>query len=310
MKTFDKQINKIKRTRLLTAIILFLLALVTLIYGIIEIIPKEIQYEEFDKNNQNSSYVKTKIKYLTGPIIEATNTKTEEIFKYYMAFGTNDEFFIVKTGEETELPIYGIDVTEENIDTLEETEIYGIAQMTSSSLFTAIKDVLNSILEEEIVDNINVIGYYYFDTAAETISIAKNLFILTAILAVLGVLYLYVNLKIRKKVNMNLEDLKAKGKLEDVIKEYDSEKIIEYKKVKVDLSPKYLYSYNNGMEIIEINDIKEASFSQRQLGSRDKNKYIILLTKDNREYYISPFQKKAQKVVANELLEKIKSMIK
>lgn len=312
MKNFNAKINRIKRTRLFEAIIFIVLALATLIWAIIEVIPKKIQYQEFNRDDNTSHYVKAKIKYLTGPIIEATDTKTKEKFKYYIATGINEELFIVKTGEEIELPVYGKDVTQENIDAVSETEIYGIAELTSGSLITALSDGLNTIFQEQVANSHNlseVMGAYHFDTVGKTTNIAKNLFIVAAILALLGVLYLYVNIKIRKRVEIALEELTQKGKLEEVINEYEGGQLIEYRKVRASLSPQYLFSYINGIDIIEIRNIKEVTLSKKQFGNRDKNKYIIVATKEDREYYIAPFEKRAQKVVANELLAKLKSMI-
>lgn len=309
MKTFDKKIKQIKRTKWGIAIIIFVLALITLIWGIVEAIPKEIEYKEFDKNSDTYTYVKTKIKYLTGPIIETKNSSTGEEYYYYIANDLNDEQFIVKTGKETSIPIYGKDVTYENIETIGETEIYGMTELMSSSL----NAILSAVLTEDIVSDNNlqdIIGICYFDMITEKGNISKNLFIFTGILIIFGTLYLYMNMKIRKRVDRTLEELKLKNKLDEAINEYEGGSLIEFKNVKVSLSPNFLFSYLNGIDVIEIKNIQNVTFSKKQFVNRDKNKYITITTKDNFEYYIAPFQKKSQKREANELLEKIKSMIK
>lgn len=313
MKTFEEKIKQIKRTRIVLASLILLMALILFIWAIIEIIPKKIEYVEFDRDNKISNYVRTTIYYLTGPIIEATNTKTGELSKYYVANGVNDEIFIIRTGEETELPIYGKDITEENINSLQGIEVYGVSQLTSGSLTEALNIGLNKIFNEEIANSNNfhkVLGGYHIDTIGKPTNIAVNLFLVGLFLAVIGCLYLVINRRIRKNIENTINELTEKGKLEEVIKEYEGGKRIDYKNIKVSLSPQYLFSYTNGIYVIAISNIKEVSISKRNFVDRKKYKYIIVETKNNEKYGIAPFKKKAEKKVANELLMKIKSMIR
>ena len=108
---------------------------------------------------------------------------------------------------------------------------------------------------------------------------------------------------------MTLQELEERGILDKVIEEFNSEQLIEYRKVKVCLSPNYIFSYSIGFDIIPFKDIKEVSISKKELGSYNKNKYIIIGTKDNKEYYIAPMKNRRHKAIFNELLAKIKSII-
>ena len=120
---------------------------------------------------------------------------------------------------------------------------------------------------------------------------------------------LFINKRIRKNIDRSLNTLKAKGKLEEAIKEFESEKLISYKKLKVYLSANYIFSYYAGFDIIAFKDIEQVSISKRVFGSTNKNKYIVIATKDNMEYYIAPIQRRRQKFLFNELLTKIKEKI-
>ena len=312
MKTFENKIKQIKRTRKGVALISLLIATVLFVFAGIKIIPKEIEYGEFDMDNKVTQYAKTTIYYLTGPIIQAKNSKTGEIFKYYVATGLNKEMFIVKTGENTDLPIEGKDITEENVEDLQGIEIYGTPKLMSGSLVEALSIGVNSIFQEEIANNNNfslAMGAYYLDTVEGETNTAKNIFIIGLIYAIIGAEFIYINIKIRKNVDMTLDSLESTGQLDEVIKEYESGKLIEYKEVNVSLSPKYLFDYNMGLEIISINNIKDVSISKNNFANRKRNKFIIIETKAGEKCEVAPFNKKREKVVANELLAKLKTMI-
>lgn len=312
MKTFEKKIKQIKRIRKGFAIISLLVAMVLFVCAGINMIPKEIEYGEFDRDNKVTQYAKTTIYYLTGPIIQAKDSKTGEIFKYYVATGENEEIFVIKTGEETNLPIYGQDVTDENKETIEGIETYGVPELTSGSLIDAMNIGLNKIFKEDIANDNNftqVMGAYYLDTVGEAKNITGNLLAIGFLFLGIGLAYLYINKKIRKQVEQTIEKLKLNGKINEVEKEYDTGRLIEYKKVKVSLSSKYVFSYNNCLEVIEIENIKEVYMSKKDFTNKKQKKCIILETKNGEKIAIAPFETRAEKVVANELLAKLRTMI-
>lgn len=314
MKTFDQKVKQIKSRRIITAVISLTIAVFLMILGIIQIIPREIEYVDFKKSEKSSNYAKLKILYLMGPLVEVKEKKSDDISGYYIAVGKEEQFYIVRADKDKiEAPILGKDLDITEVDKLEESEIYGIVELTSSSLRSVLNKQLNdAVLNEELLDNNSfekVFGGYHLDTVSEPKNNWVNLFVLSAFFAVIGGLYLFINKKIRQNVNQTIDDLKAKGKLDDVIKEFEGGKLIEYKKLQVDLSPKYIFSYSNGLRVIAFKNIKDVKIFKKAFGSTDKNKYIIVTTKDNIEYYIAPTQKRRQKAIFNELLAKIKRTI-
>ena len=312
MKTFEKKIKQIKRTRMGLAIISLLIAMVVFVLAGIEFIPKEVEYGEFNRDYKATQYAKTTIYYLTGPIIQAKNSKTGEIFKYYVATGENKEIFVVRTGEETDLPVYGKDVTDENKETIVGREIYGVSELTSGSLIDALNIGLNKIFKEDIANSDNftqVLGAYHLDTVGEAKNTVGVLLLMGFLFLAIGLSYVYINKKIKKQIEKTLKKLKSNGKINEVEKEYDTGRLIEYKKVKVSLSSKYVFSYNNGLKIIEIENIKEVYMSKKDVINKKQKKCIILETKDGEKIAIAPFEKKAEKVVSNELLAKLRTMI-
>lgn len=313
MEIFDKKIKQIKNTKIPLAIFVLIIAFSIFIYGVIEAIPREIEYTEFKKDHKLSNYAKTTVYYLMGPLVQVKNSKDGNISGYYIGVGEENNLFIIRLNEDNiEIPILGKNIEKDSIDTLEGTEVSGNVQLSSSSLRSALNNSLNTIFDEEIANNNSfekVFGGYYLDTIEEVKNNSTKLFILAIFFTIIGILYLLINKRIRKNVDRSINELKSKGKLDEVIKEFEGGQLISYKKLKVYLSPNYIFSYNMGFDIIKFKDIKEVNTSKKVFGSYNKNKYIVITTKDNIEYYIAPIYKKRQKFIFNELLTKIKSTI-
>ena len=313
MKSFDKKIKEIKNRRLLLAMLALIIAVIIFIAWIIEILPKEIDYAEFKKYDKSSDYAKTTVYYLIGPLLEVKNKKDESnILGYYIA-AREEDFFMVRLNENNiEIPILGKDIDDDSIDTLEGIEVYGSVELASYSLRSALYNSLNTILNANIVNDDSfdeVLGGYYLDTALDGKNNGIQLLILSAFFGIVGVLYILINRRIRANVDESIKELKEKGQLDDVIEEFEGGQLIDYRKLKVYLSPKYIFSYCSGLDVIAFKDIKEVNISKNTIGSRNKNKYIVITTNDNRQYYIAPIQKRKQKVIFNELLTKIKSIV-
>lgn len=314
MKNFEGKIKQIKNKRILLGIFVLIIALIIFVLGIIEILPRDINYSEFNKTEKTDKYGKTKVYYLMGPLVKIKSSKQENSSAYYIAVGEENNLFIIRLSDDNiQIPILGKDLDEKSTDNLEGVEVKGSIQLTSSSLRSALNNSLNVILKDNTIDNNSfekILGGYHLDTVSDGDNASARLFILAIVFVIIGVLYLLINKRIRNNVNKNLEELKSKGILDEAIREFDSEKLIDYKKLKVYLSPNYIFSYSMGFDVIPIKDIKEVNISKKVIGSHNKNKYIIITTRDNREYYIAPMQNRKQKAIFNELLTKIKTMVK
>lgn len=313
MENFDKKIKQIKSRKIPLAIFVLIIAVIIFILAIIQLLPKEIEYVEFRKDRKLGNYAKATVYYLMGPLVQVKDSKDGTISNYYIAVGEDDDLFVIRLKEDNiEIPILGKDIDDNETETLEGREVSGNVQLSSSSLRSALNKSLNTIFNEEIANNNSfekVFGGYYLDTVTEVKNNTIELFILSIFFVIMGIFALLINKRIRKNVDRSINELKSKGKLEEVIKEFENEQLISYKKLKVYLSPNYIFSYSMGFDIIDFKDIQEITTSKKVFGSSNKNKYIIITTKDNIEYYIAPINKKRQKFIFNELLTKIKEKI-
>lgn len=314
MKTFEQKIKKIKSTRLIMATFVFIISIIIFILAVVQILPKETNYMEFNKYKKLSNNAKTTVYYLIGPLINVKDGKeNSDISGYYIAVGEEKSLFILRLNKDNiAIPVLGKDIQEDSIDALEGVEIYGSVQLASYGLRDALNNSINTILSDDIADNSTfdkMFGGYYLDTVDDAKNNSLKLFILALLFAVIGTIYILINRRIRTNVDNTINKLKAKGKYEEVKEEFESGKLIEYGKLKVDLSPNYIFSYCSDLEVIAFKDIREVVVSRNTVGSSNKDKYIIITTNDNEQYYIAPMKKKKQKIIFNELLAKIKATI-
>jgi hypothetical protein len=315
MGKFKKKIIKLKCTQITMILFSIGLAVSGFVLWIGAIIPKQIEYEEFNNMKRNSENVKTEIYYLIGPIVETSDT--EKSYKYYLAEGKNNTTFVIEfqDDETYEIPILGKDITNEetqNLDNLVVYNVEGKSEMISASLQNAIIEKLNNDFQSEVLNENNAIefmGIYFINTAPRVENQAKNKFMIFLIGTLVALLFYSYNRKNRKQIDETLDKLRKKNKLEDVINDYNNGMLIEYKKVNVSLSSKYLYSYTNGLQIIEIKDIKDVYTTRNLKNNFNNYKYIIVETKNGEKYCIAPLMKKKQKIIFDELLAKIKTKI-
>ena len=314
METFEKKIKKIKRSNLFSIIVLSIIAIVLLIMAIIEIIPNEQKIVKYNKNSRTSRYVTSNILYLMGPILKSTNTSSQEKYNYYIATDENNEIFIIKFNEDTKgIPVLGIDIKEEEIENINPIQINGTILDISATLNEAIVKSIKSVLKNDDESTgilSEFIGNYYFNASNDKDDTAKNMFIAMGIFALIDVYYILLTIKINKNVDNTINTLSKEGKLEDIKNEYESDKLIEYKKLKVNILPKYIFSYSYGLAIIPFSEIKNVYATKKTNERTSKYKYITIETNNGSVYYIAPLTKKNQKGIFDELLQKIKSMQK
>ena len=237
MDMFDKKIKQIRNKRIILAILVLIIASIILVLAIIQLLPKEIEYVEFKKDKKLGNYAKTTVYYLMGPLVQVKASKDGTISGYYVAVGEENDMFIIRLKEDNiEIPILGKDIDDNSVKSLEGREILGNVQLSSSSLKNALNKSLNSIFNEEIANNNNfekVFGGYYLDTIIKVKNNTIELFILAIFFAIVGCIFLLINKRIRKNVDRSLNELKEKGKLDEVIEEFESGQLISYKKLKV-----------------------------------------------------------------------------
>ena len=128
MEEFEKKLKKAQKGKSKTGVLFLLLAIVLLVIGVLQSNTDKESWDTFDGLN-SGEYYKAEILYLIGPFAEYTEGN-RVVAELYTAITKDDEYILVGTKPNTELPLLGEDVTQENIDSLEPVTIYGYATYT------------------------------------------------------------------------------------------------------------------------------------------------------------------------------------
>lgn len=311
MEEFKRKLKKSQNGSKKVNLFLLAVVVVLLIIGVSQISIDKDSWANFDGMN-SGDYYKQEIYFLEGPfaVYEEEGKVTE---KFYAAITTEDMYILVKTGVNTDLPVYGVDVTEENFETVEPVTIYGYSEELEPELVNFLLEFYNEGLEEEFFTKSNYIQYFG-NCCIDTTTLPGTtgaVCIMFAVILIISIIILQVSgRKNNKNVDEQLKQLEEEGKLEIIKNEYEKYTVEKYKKVGIEITENYIISYTPTFEIIEIADVVNAYSTNIKDRTYQPVKNIALETKDNKKYYIgiSPIYQKNKEF--DEVLEKIKSRVK
>lgn len=308
MESFEKKIKKIKNKKLTSIIGVSIILFILLVIFLVEIFVKEKSPGRFNKNSEENTYVTSEVTYLIGPILNTRNRKKE--FSYYIAKDTDGQTFIIKLERQNnKIPVLGRDITKDEIDNLCGIEIKGTNEKLSLTLKETIIESINLSIANIISDENypdELIGDFYFN-ASNVNPLIRNLIELMGLFLIMDLIYVLIYIRTKKNTDKSINKLKEDGIYEDVKKEYESNSLIRFEKLNVCITNNYILYYLNSLTIIPFSTIKEVHATKKINNERTKYKIICIETKDGNFYYIAPLQKRNQKLLFDELLEKIKS---
>lgn len=312
MEELEKKLKKNKKGSSKAGWIFLIIAILVLLIGIMEGNPDKENWPKFDGVNNSEDYYKAEIYYLVGPFAEYTKNG-EVVERLYSAYTTNNMYILIKTGKDTNLPILGEDVTEQNINTIEAVTIYGYGTKMNTELTEYLVQFWNYLYGTEIVTKSNYMEYFgncYLNTEEQLEGTGELCYILAAIFGIIALAKLLSNRKNKKKIENTLKEIEEKGILESLKNEYSRENVQEYKKLNLELTPNYLINYKPELVIIPFADITNVYHSNMIDGIYQPFMYIALETKNGEKYYVAQKQLDAKKLQFDEVLEKIRSKVK
>lgn len=310
MDELENKIKKVKTANKKGGIVALIIAVVLVLIGISQTTPDKETWKSFD-GMDSGDYYQTEIYYLVGPFAEYTEDG-EVTENLYSAYTTDDMYILIKTGKNTDLPILGEDVTEENIDSIEPVKAYGYSKELETDLAKFLVDFWNEGYEEKFLTMSNYKEYFgscYLDTKDQGGQISMVCYIFAVIVAIVGIIMI-TNKKQSKNADNVLNKLEDQKILDDFRNEYTKENIEEYKKINIETTPNYLVSYMPSFTVIPFSDITNAYHSNMVNGTYQAFSYIAIETKNNEKYYIAqkPLNQKNEQF--DNVLEKIKSKIR
>ena len=310
MDELENKVKKVKNANKKGGIIALIIAVVLVVIGISST-PNKENWEEFDPMN-SGDYSQTEIYYLIGPIAECTEDGkvTENL---YCALTTEEQFIVIKTGKNTDLPVWGEDVTEENEGSIEPVKAYGYSKELEEELAKFLIEFWNEGYEEEFLTMSNYdeyLGSCYLDTKDQGEGTSAVCYIFGAMAAIVGIVMLMSKRQSQNADNV-INKLDDNRLLDDFRNEYTKDNIEEYKKIKVETTPNYLVSYYPTFTVIPFSNITNAYHSNMVNGKYEGTlRYIAIETKNNEKYYIAPKPLNQNNEQFDEVLQKIKGKIR
>lgn len=290
MGKLELKLKKRNKKRVISTIIIMIIGIAFIIPGILVCTRNpEDSSIFFNKFTTEYEYSKTDVKYLMGPF--ASETKNGYTIKeFYLAEGKDEKCFIIATKKNPEIPIYGEDVEDEDLKTLELTRVYGCAEPIDTELQDFFLEAFNEGLEEtEKLDHTDCkewLGKYYIDTTERPQSAGVGMCMFGGMFLLIALSGVFSDKKIKKKQEDTISELEN---WDEIKADYENGPIIEYKKLDLDLGNKYLYNFFNGLvefTILAYDDISKVYASNIKDGKMTQCTFIVIETKDNKKYYI------------------------
>jgi len=248
--------------------------------------------ETFNPRMSANEVRTTDVYYLLGPfaVSEEDNVVRENL---YIAI-TEDELIVISTGRinDTGIPIYGEDISEEDIDDLSPVKVKGSSEYMGDDINALLADFYNELIGENVADTYNVdkvFGSYYLDTDYSGTNNTLIMWIFwPLVVGIIVITLIIVELRNSKKLINDLKVYEESGKLAEYEEDFLSAKGDYNKKLKVLLTKKYLYSLKTNFLIIPLDDIINVYGSCMINNEINKQEFIAIETKSGSRYFILP----------------------
>lgn len=316
MRNFEEKLKKTSKKKPVAGIVFIIIAILFLLIAFwgsdTDVSEETVAFEPLQ---EQSGELSLEIYYLFGPFAEYSEGKTV-VSQLYTAYGTDGLLYLVQTGAETTLPRLGIEVTEENIDTIEPVTIYGYSTLLPNELAGFLIEFFGEIYPGETTYTLenyaNYFGRYYLDTTYTTDDSGTVAFyVLAGIFGFIGIILISSNSKENKKRKENYKALKGSSNYFEILNDYEGDNLTEFKKYNMAIGEKYIFDYSKGMDVISLANLVNVYRSNMIEGVYQLEKYIAIETNDNKKFYIAKTPLNTKKSSEfDEILEKLKSNVK
>ncbi len=267
LDAFKKKLRK-RVSKKIAVIVFGILAALMLLLAIVVTVTAKTDVVVFDGLDTTKN-VRMDVVYLMGPF--AGNDEKD----LYLAEDTDGNWLVFATKVNTDLPVFGDDVDEDDIDALEPVTLYGKTEEMDSDVVEYLVDFLNDNEITDVTENnyMNYFGDAYFEDAGSLFVLKESLvfWILFVVLGILAVVFFSAERKSRKEIDQCINQYETDGSLEQVYQDYISTQYpIEEKKLPFFVTNHYIVSFTgNHFSIIPltgITNIYKSRVNQGQVG--------------------------------------------
>lgn len=293
MEEFKKDLLRMWKRSIAGPIIFLVIAVICAGLGVLM---SDTSYEAFD--GTSGGYQTVDVLYVMGPFAEQTEDgKTTD--EYYIAEDVDGYWSIIGTDTHNSIPVYGEDITDEDIDDLTPQTIYGYSTTIPYELGSYLVDYFDGTGVDITISNYtDYFGNYYLDTTDKSSS-GDGLFfyILAGVMVLFGVIIFFAGGNQQKKVKKQLDQMEQSGELMPIFNDFASGPKFFYYKTKVAVSRRYLLDFtptDRGFEVIPLENIVNVFRCNMVSGEPTSTNYIALETAEGQRYLAAASPKAGQ----------------
>ncbi len=285
MEEFKKKLYKMSGTKIGGVIVLFVLAIPFILFGLVI---NWATYDEFDAMTEG--YAKLDVTYVMGPFASQGDEDSPSN-QYFVAEATDGLWYVIDTGESNDLPVYGIDITDSDFDTLSVRKLYGKSTYMPSELVYYLVDYFSDSDVDLTESNYSdYFGLCYLDTTDTEWSGSIIFFMFGAVMVLTALIVLGVICNKRSKIKKTFTQLEQIGLMESIYSDFSMGQTVYSPKFKLAFSRHYLLDFSvkkEGFRIYPLKTIVNVFKCNMINGEPTTTSYIALET-DSQRFCIAP----------------------
>ena len=306
MEDFKKDLLRMCKRSIAGPIIFLVIAVVCAGLGVLM---SDTSYDPFD--GTSGGYQQLDVVYVMGPFAEQTEDgrTTDE---YYIAEDVDGYWNIIGTNTHNELPVYGEDISDEDIDNLTPQTVTGYSRTIPYELGSYLVDYFDGTGIDLTMSNYtDYFGNYYLDTTDKNSNSSSLFFyMLAVVMAILGVVIFFAGGAPQKKVKKQIEQMEQSGAITPVFNDFSAGPRFFYYKSKVALSRRYLLDFgptDHGFDVIPLENIVNVFKCNMVSGEPTSISYIALETAAGERYLTAASPKAGQEF--DNIIMQIRSLL-
>lgn len=232
--------------------------------------------EPFDA--MESGYASMDVTYLMGPFAEDSGSNG---MNYYVAEQADGYWSIVGMKNTKDIPVYGEDVFDDDLDNLKSYTIKGKSESMTYDMKRYVGDFFEDAGAETVSlqDIESLFGTHYLDTSNTPVNTAIIFWIIAGIFFVIMLIGLSSMGSRKKKVKAQFKNLEQSGMLQVLYQDLSSARRITSKKYNLAIGSQYLLDFNstqNGFDIVPLDGVNNVFECRMEDGEPSKFSFIAL----------------------------------
>lgn len=302
MEQLKKELSQFGCKGLGTTIVMLIVGLLIIAVGVV--LGKQ-DFEAFDPVGKAYEFQQIDAVYAMGPFAEDGNEK------YYIVEDTEGMWYLMKTGEKCPVPVYGEDVSDDDLSALTGQVVKGKTASIYYNMAQALADFFQgSGVDLTAYNYEDYFGKYYLDTTDTVTNSSIVCYCLGGCLAFVGAILALAYAGRRNKIRKQADLLEQQGVLGRIYADYAAGQYQWYHKLRIVVFGHDIIDFAAGKEAFKVHSLDAVTnvFKCNMVdGEPTVTSYIALETADGTRRLIAPFTSNSHELA--DAVEQIKRNI-